>query len=102
MTWTSLESQIVALERSYYASLERATTLLSRLPEDRLWRAPEPGRWSAGECLVHLNLTHRAMLAGMDAAVRGASAPAPTAPYRLDFKGWLLVKFLEPSHRMRL
>lgn len=102
MSWTSAESQVAALERGFYASLERGSALMARLPEALLWRAPAPGRWSVGECFAHLNITHRAMLGGVEGALKGASAGAPSKPYRLDFMGWLLTKSMEPGQRMRL
>ena len=72
-------------------------------PESWLKRA-DPDRWSAGECVAHLNLTAIAFLPliqrGLDqAAAIGGGAPAR---FRRDFTGWMLWRTAGPPVRFRV
>lgn len=97
MSSRAIEKQLERLERGFLASLERATAIFVRVPENLLWETAMPARWSVGECLEHLNLTHRAMLERMDREIRRASPRAPRRPYRLGWMGWFIVQALEPG-----
>jgi hypothetical protein len=60
---------------------------------------PAQGRWSAAECVAHLNLTSAALLplfqAGLrEARVRGART---AGRYRRDLIGWLVWQVMRPS-----
>jgi hypothetical protein len=82
--------------------VERARSLRV-VGADALVRRPAPTRWSAAECLAHLNLSidpyfpawHEAL-----ARLDGRSVP-PEHRYRLDFWGWALTWTLEPPPRFR-
>lgn len=67
-----------------------------------MWTRPRTGRWSVGECIEHLNLTHERMLAAMEAALSEGGSGPPTKPYKLDAKGWLLAKMMAPSQRFKM
>jgi DinB family protein len=61
--------------------------------ENAEWAArPAANQWSVAECLIHLNMTSRAFLPLInDALGRGRERELfRSAPYRLDFMGWLL------------
>ena len=71
-------------------------------PESWAKRA-DPGRWSAGECVAHLNLTAIAFLPLIRAALTEAAARggAPVR-FRRDLIGWLLWRTAGPPVRLRV
>ena len=64
---------------------------------------PPSGGWSAGECLLHLNLTSERFAPVLEEAVARARAEGltGTGSFRLDVVGWLLCRLLEPPYRLR-
>ena len=68
-----------------------------------LTRRPTPERWSAVECVAHLNLTSKALLPLLRAGVEEARRlERPTsARYRRDFFGWLIWKALVTPGRFK-
>jgi hypothetical protein len=84
---------------------ERAHILLAHLtPAQLCWR-PAEGSWSIGECLLHVALTNRGMLPGIDAAIERARKRGlrGEGPFRHGWPGSWLVKTLEPpvSRKMK-
>lgn len=64
----------------------------------------DPERWSAAECVAHLNLTATAFLPLIRRALEQAAAiggPAP-ARYRRDLVGWMLWRSAPPPVRVRV
>ena len=89
-------TQLHALE----SELAEAQARLHRVPVDSWQTRPAPGRWSAGEHVVHLTLTTRAFLPLLEEALR--NAPAGNGPYKRDFIGWMLYKVIEPPARIKV
>ena len=89
------------------AELRDARARLHRLVADvpgGAWNVrPRPDRWSPAECVEHLNLTTRAFLPPIDAALDGARALGTPAAgrYRRDPLGWLLWRTMGPPVRFR-
>lgn len=87
-------------------SLRSAQTRLRRLSDglsDEDWnRHPGPGRWSAAECVEHLNLTSKAYLALLPDAVRRAKKRGGPARkhYRRDALGWFLSMMIGPMRHV--
>jgi hypothetical protein len=86
--------------------LDAATATMHRIVDpldDDAWRhQPAPGRWSAADCVEHLNMSSRALIPRLresfcDARERGWTRPSA----RLDFFGWFLTRSLEPPPRAR-
>jgi hypothetical protein len=74
-------------------NLNSAETLTRGLSQQQFnWR-PEPGRWSVGQCLTHLNLVNGGDLTRLAAAVSEAKAQGVTGapPFRY---GWFAQKFV--------
>lgn len=88
------------------ASLEDASNRLHRLTSqlsDARWKSrPGPGRWSAAECVEHLNLTSRAYIPLLRRAFETAptSARPATGRYRRDFLGWLFSALVGPLPKL--
>ena len=86
--------------------LESAQSRLRRLADtvsEKDWnRKPAPDRWSAAECVEHLNLTSRAyipLLRDALAASRLAGVPAPKR-YSRDGLGWFLALMIGPMRHI--
>lgn len=82
------------------AELESARTRLHRLTDqlpDARWKSrPGPLRWSAAECVEHLNITSKAYIPRLRRALESAT-PSPAATHhRRDFIGWLFSNLVGP------
>ena len=75
----------------------------SHSPE-ALTRRPAPARWSAAECLAHLNLTNRAYLPRIAAALSDLRSRhlRSSGPFRVSWNTRLLAYWLEPPSSLRL
>lgn len=93
-----MNSQLTAL----VAELEHAQARLDRLgdllPEDRWGKRNDASRWSAGECVAHLNLTSEAYVPRIRKAIEEARALPPKKDdrYKPDAVGWLFGKMVGP------
>ncbi|MDB4869627.1 MAG: DinB-like domain protein [Gemmatimonadales bacterium] len=87
-------------------SLESAQSHLRRftdtLPESDWNRKPAANKWSAAECVEHLNLTSQAYIPLLRDAVAGAGEVrrSPTKHYRHDALGWFLSKMFGPLRHL--
>jgi len=93
-----LEQVIAALE-SADARLHR---IVDQLPDTRWASRPGPGRWSAAECVEHLNLTSEAYIPLLRRALETAVRSPRNEPhrYRRDFLGWLFSVMVGPLPRV--
>jgi hypothetical protein len=88
--------------RAIADSLESAQSQLRRLSDkisDKDWnKPPGPSRWSAAECVEHLNLTSKAYVPLLRDAVSRArkSSDPPRKHYRRDPLGWLMSMMIGP------
>jgi hypothetical protein len=86
-------------------SLDSAQSRLRRLSDklsDGDWnKRPGPDRWSAAECVEHLNLTSKAYVPLLRDAVTRAKkvGGAPRKHYRRDPLGWFLSTMIGPRRR---
>jgi hypothetical protein len=96
-------AQLEEIAAELRAAEDRLRRLAERLPDERWGERPEPGRWSVGECVAHLNLTARAYLPILDRGLAEASALGGGAPrrYRRELVGWLLWRTMGPPVRFR-
>ena len=87
-------------------SLRSAQTRLRRLSDglsDEEWnKRPGAGRWSAAECVEHLNLTSKAYLALLpDAVSRAKKRGGPARKhYRRDALGWFMSMMIGPMRHV--
>jgi len=92
-----VNSQLQAIVAALEGAGQRVQSLLVDVPAAQWTRRPEPGRWSAAECVAHLNLSSEAILPLLRSAVHEtASAPAPVR-YRRDPLGWVVWRAMAPS-----
>ena len=100
---TSLSPSLAAIRDE----LDTATAqlrALSQSTDEAAWRTrPGEGRWCAGECVQHLNVTSRVYLPVLTVAVlearKNGTVAAARDSNRLDFVGWLLWKSCGPPKR---
>ena len=97
-------TQIEQLIRELRASSSHAEALRGSHPAAELLRRPGEQRWSAAECIEHLNLSNRAYLPRIEEAVATLRENKITGngPFRLEWNARLLKFWLEPPSRLRL
>lgn len=98
-----MHPQLTAVVDELREALGRLHTLAADVPPERWAERPDPDRWSAGECVAHLNLTTEAYLPVLREALAEARALGKPAPrrYRRDPVGWLLWATMGPPVRVR-
>jgi len=80
----------------------RVRALESTLTDDR-WRArPAEGKWSAIECVEHLNMTTRAYLPIFADVLANAQPAADASTPRMDLFGWLLWRSNRAKSKMKM
>lgn len=99
-----MHPQLQAVADELVAAQSRLHRLAESTSEESWSRRADPDRWSAGECVAHLNLTALAYLPLMrraleDAAALGGGAPAR---FRRDPTGWMLWRLAGPPARFRV
>ena len=99
-----MHPQLEAIVEEFNSAQQRLHTLVAKTSEQSWTRRPDPARWSAAECVAHLNLTSNAYISILKEAIaRGhqSSEPAPKR-YRHDLIGWFLFKTMGPPVRFRI
>jgi len=100
---TDLHPQLVPIAEEFLAALDRVHALQQAVPAELWARRRNPVRWSAAECVAHLNLTSAAYLPLLNRGVEEARAlgVSETSRYRRDLAGWLLWLTMGPPVRVR-
>ena len=93
-----MQRQLKAITDSLRSAQTRLRRLSDKVSDEEWNERPGPGRWSAGECVEHLNITSRAYLALLpDAVQRAKKRGGPEQKhYRLDALGWFMSKMIGP------
>jgi len=87
-----VQKQLKAVTDSLRSAQSRLRRLDDKLSAEEWSKRPGKARWSAAECVEHLNLTSRAYLALLpDAVVRARTRGGPRRKhYRHDPLGWFI------------
>jgi hypothetical protein len=95
-----VQQQLDEIVDSLKAAQARLRALTDNLSDSEWSAKPEPDRWSAADCVEHLNLTSRAYLPRLHDAVAKAkkSRHDSTARYHRDAVGWLMSLMIAPRH----
>jgi DinB superfamily len=98
-----LQPQLVGVKLEIEASSQLARSTVDGLTPRELTQQPGPQSWSVAECLAHLNLTSKAYLSLVTMAIENARLGARygSAPYRMDWKGYLLWWICERHGRFK-
>ena len=102
-TLRPVNAQLQAVVDDLASTRRQLRALYQALPTAAWEDQPAPGRWSAAECIAHLNLTSEALLplfrAGLcEARVRGGRA---ASRYHRGLVGWLVWQVMRPSGGLR-
>jgi DinB superfamily len=101
-----LQNQLAGVVADFEAAQQRLHRLSATLPDARWAVRADPERWSVAECVAHLNLTSRAYVPLLRAALeraralRAVSGEATPVRYRRDPVGWLLWRTAGPPVRL--
>jgi len=93
-----MQQQLAVLIDSLESSQSQLRGLSDRLSESEWTRRPAPDRWSAADCVEHLNLTSRAFLPLLRDAIAEARLTGRAAKprYRRDAIGWFMSMMMGP------
>jgi hypothetical protein len=99
-----MHPQLDAVVREFAGAEARLGRLAGVVPAGWWTRRADPARWSMAECVAHLNLTARAFLPLIRAAIAQARklGGRPPARYRRDPVGWVLWRTSGPPVRHRV
>ena len=100
----TMNSEIERLLYQNHINTIDAEGLVGDLNEEQLLWRPAPNQWSVGECLEHLNITHRQWLPLMEDASRegrdrGTLHPGP---YSYGFLSRLFLRLVQPPPRLKV
>jgi hypothetical protein len=98
------DSQIDSLLHELRETRGRAEAIFNGGKPAELLRRPAEKRWSAAQCVEHLNMTNRAYLPRLSEAIRILREKnlVSHGSFRLDWNARLLQYWLEPPSRLRL
>jgi hypothetical protein len=93
-----MQEQLAAVIESLESAQSQLRKLTDGLSEAEWRKRPGPGRWSAAECVEHLNITSRAYLPLLrDALARARELKRPPHKrYRRDARGWFMSTVIAP------
>ena len=97
-----MQRQLKAITDSLRSAQTRLRRLSDEISDENWSKRPGPDRWSAAECVEHLNLTSKAYLALLPDAVMRAKkrgGPAQTH-YRRDALGWFMSMMIGPLRHL--
>lgn len=97
-----VQKQLAAVIESLDAAQSRLRALTDKLSDKNWGKRPAPNRWSAADCVEHLNLTSRAYLPLLrDATARAREiSSAPRTHYTRDPLGWFMSMMIGPLHQL--
>lgn len=99
-----MHPQLHAVENELTSARLRLDRIVAETPDARLTQPPASGRWSAAQCVEHLNMTSGVFIPELEAAIEEAASLKDKQPARLrrSFSGWLLWKGMSQPSRMKL
>ncbi len=97
-----MQHQLKAVTDSLRSAQSRLRRLGDKLSDEEWTTRPGKAKWSAAECVEHLNLTSKAYLALLpDAVARARKIDAPRKKhYRHDVLGWVMTKMIGPLRHL--
>ena len=97
-----MQKQLAAVVESLESAQARLRRLSDRVPDSKWTRRPGVDRWSAADCVEHLNLTARAYVPLLrDATARAREkGREPRKHYRRDALGWFMSMMIGPLHHI--
>ncbi|MGH7476453.1 MAG: DinB family protein [Longimicrobiales bacterium] len=98
-----MRSELQEVIEDFERARARLRQLAATIEATRWFERPDPARWSAGECVIHLNRTGEAFLPLLHEGLERAKRLQPLGARRLrrDPIGWLLWRIMPPPVRLR-
>jgi DinB superfamily len=98
----NVQEQLAEIDESLASAQSRLRLLTDQLTHSAWTKRPGPDRWSAAECVEHLNLTSRAYIPLLREAVASAKGirRSPKRHYRRDALGWFMSTMIGPLHHL--
>jgi hypothetical protein len=94
----ALDPQLAEIADDLRAATARLHRLRDTLPAGQWPVRRDPARWSASECVEHLNLTSAAFVPLLERGLTDAAGRKATGrKYRRGFLGWALLKMTGPD-----
>lgn len=86
------------------AILSKAVTEWQNLPRQQLLQKPAPDRWSAAQCLAHLNVYGDYYLTAIETAIQRAQSRGnkPGASFRSGYLGAYFTKVMLPDSKTKM
>jgi hypothetical protein len=99
-----LTGELEEYRKQLEALSQRAHIMLVHLTPAQLFWRPIEGSWSIGECVLHLAVTNRGMLPGIDASIQSARRKGLVGegPFRHGLLGRWILKVAEPPVTQRV
>lgn len=97
-----MQQQLRAVSDSLESAQSRLRRLSDKISDRDFSKRPGSERWSAAECVEHLNLTSKAYLPLLRDAIARARerGGAPRKRYRRDPLGWFLSAMIGPRRQL--
>lgn len=98
-----MQRQLAAISESLESAQSRLRSLSDRVSEQDWSRKPGPERWSAANCVEHLNLTSEAyvpLLRDALAEARELGRSPTTLHYSRDALGWFMSMMIGPMRHI--
>ncbi|MFL5622106.1 MAG: DinB family protein [Gemmatimonadaceae bacterium] len=96
-----MQKQLAAVVDSLESAQSKLRRFADTVAADAWSRRPGNDRWSAADCVEHLNLTSRAYVPLLrDAIARARELGGPTKRYRLDLLGRFMSMMIGPLHHI--
>jgi hypothetical protein len=97
-----VQKQLAGIIESLESAQSRLRAITDKLSDKDWSKRPGPDRWSAADCVEHLNLTTRAYLPLLrDATARAREiGGVPRKHYRPDPLGWFMSMMMGPLHHL--
>jgi hypothetical protein len=94
-----VQAQLEVIVEDFESAQHKLGELAAGLSDEQWMSAADPTRWSAAQCVGHLNLTSRAFIPIIREALEKCRSldGKPPARYRLDFMGWIIWQASGPT-----
>lgn len=93
-----MQPQLAEIIDRFQHAQSRLEMLAEAIPAERWSSRTDSDRWSAGECVAHLNLTSAAYIPRLHKAIAEARqlGSVESAEYHRDLAGWFFSKMVGP------
>ena len=97
-----MDGQLQAAIKELESARVRLHALWTSVSRDAWHTRPAAERWSAGDCIQHLNLASQAMLPLLREGVASAPPRSADTSYRRDALGWVIAKLIAPASPIKM